>query len=43
MILRSLALPGQAVKHVIGVSDWNKRYLNAKRDWGHKLSDEDIE
>ena len=33
----------EAVKHVIGVSDWNKRYLNAKRDWGHKLSDEDIE
>jgi GTP cyclohydrolase II len=33
----------KAVKHVIGVSDWNKRYLNAKRDWGHKLSDEDIE
>ena len=33
----------KAVKHVIGVSDWNKRYLNAKRNWGHKLSDEDIE
>ena len=33
----------EAVKHVIGVSDWNKRYLNAKRAWGHKLSDDDIE
>ena len=32
-----------AVKRVFGVCDWNKRYLNAKRDWGHKLSDEDIE
>ena len=33
----------EAVKHVIGVSDWNKRYLSAKRDWVHKLSAEDIE
>jgi GTP cyclohydrolase II len=31
------------VKHVFGVSDWNKGYLAAKRDWGHKLGDEDIE
>lgn len=30
-------------KHVSGVSDWNKRYLHAKQDWGHRLSDEDIE
>ena len=29
-------------KHVTGVSQWNKRYLSAKRDWGHKLDDEDI-
>lgn len=29
-------------KHVTGVSEWNKRYLNAKRTWGHKLDDEDI-
>lgn len=33
----------EAIKHVIGVSDWNKRYLHAKRDWGHKLGDDDIE
>ncbi|MCR9259582.1 MAG: GTP cyclohydrolase II [Pseudomonadaceae bacterium] len=29
-------------KHVTGVSEWNKRYLSAKRLWGHKLDDEDI-
>ena len=29
-------------KHVIGVSDWNRRYLTAKRDWGHALDDTDI-
>ena len=32
-----------SVKHVIGVSDWNRRYLHAKRDWGHQLGDDDIE
>ncbi len=32
----------EAVKHVVGVSDWNRRYLAAKRDWGHRLSDEDL-
>lgn len=32
-----------AIKHVIGVSDWNRRYLHAKRDWGHQLGDEDIQ
>jgi len=31
------------VKHVFGVTDSNKRYLAAKRDWGHRLGDEDIE
>lgn len=31
-----------AVKHVFGVTDSNKRYLSAKRDWGHQLEDEDI-
>lgn len=31
------------VKHVIGVTQSNKRYLSAKRDWGHTLSDEDID
>lgn len=31
------------VKHVCGVGDANRRYLEAKRDWGHKLDDEDID
>ena len=30
-------------KHVSGVGEWNKRYLRAKKDWGHRLDDEDIE
>ena len=30
------------VKHVCGVGEANRRYLEAKRDWGHKLGDEDI-
>jgi GTP cyclohydrolase II len=30
------------VKHVTGVSDRNRRYLDAKRAWGHDLSAEDI-
>ena len=30
------------VKHVFGVTDSNKRYLSAKRDWGHDLEDDDI-
>lgn len=30
------------VKHVIGVTDSNRRYLKAKQDWGHRLDDEDI-
>ncbi|TDJ64399.1 MAG: GTP cyclohydrolase II [Proteobacteria bacterium] len=30
------------VKHVIGVNQWNRRYLAAKRDWGHVLSDQDL-
>ncbi len=29
-------------KHVKGVSDWNRRYLHAKQEWGHKLEDKDI-
>ncbi len=29
-------------KHVTGVSQWNKRYLNAKRDWGHKIDEDDF-
>jgi GTP cyclohydrolase II len=31
------------IKHVIGVTDSNRRYLSAKQDWGHELSQEDIE
>lgn len=30
------------VKHVTGISDANRRYLAAKRDWGHALSPEDL-
>ena len=30
------------VKHVFGVTESNKRYLSAKRDWGHKLEEDDI-
>ena len=30
------------VKHVIGVNPWNRRYLAAKRDWGHELSEQDL-
>ncbi len=29
-------------KHVVGVGEWNRRYLAAKRDWGHKLDDDDL-
>ncbi len=32
----------EPVKHVSGVGDWNRRYLEAKRDWGHKLSPDDL-
>jgi GTP cyclohydrolase II len=31
------------VKHVSGVGQANKRYLAAKRDWGHRLDDTDID
>jgi GTP cyclohydrolase II len=30
------------VKHVFGVTESNKGYLAAKRDWGHELADDDI-
>ena len=30
------------VKHVIGVTDANRGYLEAKKTWGHKLDPEDI-
>ena len=29
-------------KHVSGVGEWNRRYLRAKKDWGHRLDDKDI-
>lgn len=32
-----------AVPHVCGVNDNNRRYLQAKQGWGHKLDVEDIE
>ena len=31
------------VKHLAGVDEWNKRYLNAKRSWGHGISPEDLD
>jgi len=30
------------VKHLVGVDEWNQRYLRAKRTWGHKLTEEDL-
>jgi GTP cyclohydrolase II len=30
-------------KLVVGVTEYNKRYLSAKREWGHRLDPEDIE
>lgn len=30
------------IKHVIGVTDANRRYLEAKKGWGHKIDPEDI-
>lgn len=30
------------VKHVCGVSETNREYMSAKRDWGHELSSDDI-
>lgn len=30
------------MKHVFGVTDSNKRYLAAKRDWGHELAEDDF-
>lgn len=29
-------------KHVVGVGKWNKRYLSAKRTWGHTIGDSDL-
>jgi len=33
----------QRVKHVTGVGDNNRRYLSAKKDWGHAISRDDLE
>ena len=33
----------ETIKHVTGISDWNRRYLQAKQEWGHRLADEDIQ
>lgn len=30
------------VKHVTGVGEWNRRYLRAKRDWGHRIEEKDL-
>lgn len=32
----------ESQKHVAGVNDHNRRYMTAKRDWGHRLDPEDI-
>ena len=32
-----------AEKHVVGIGDWNRRYLAAKKDWGHQFDPSDIE
>ena len=31
------------VKHITGVDESNRQYLQAKRDWGHKIGEEDLE
>ena len=31
-----------AVKHVSGVSDSNRDYMAAKKDWGHALDEKDL-
>ena len=42
--LRALGLSELApIKHVVGVSDWNRRYLAAKRDWGHQITADDLD
>lgn len=30
-------------KHISGVSEWNRRYLHAKKEWGHCLEDADLD
>ena len=41
--LRTRGLDIEPVKHVAGVNDFNRRYLAAKRDWGHDLEEGDVE
>ena len=42
--LRALGLSEvTAVKHVVGVTDANRRYLSAKRDWGHQITEDDLD
>lgn len=33
----------EPVKHLVGVSEYNRRYLHAKRAWGHVLESDDID
>ena len=41
--LTTLGLTGiTPVKHVCGVTDSNRRYLEAKQSWGHKLDADDL-
>ncbi len=41
--LTALGVPNiEQVKHVSGVDSHNLQYLKAKRDWGHKLGEEDL-
>ena len=41
--LTALGVPQiERVKHIFGVDDHNLQYLKAKRDWGHKLGEEDL-
>lgn len=30
-------------RHVVGVGSWNRRYLAAKRDWGHRIDPADLD
>lgn len=30
-------------RHVVGVGVWNRRYLSAKRDWGHRIEPDDLD
>ena len=33
----------EPIKHVTGVGSWNRRYLEAKRDWGHRIEEDDLD